>query len=146
MTVNALHNKYDLCNFRVFLTLLYIYIAATVTHNSSETWYKKLLDMIDLQQQQQIWMSEKKVKVFPEYIYYFITFIPTKMSVVVPHSYGFESYLRLDSFLWGNYLARLQIKGGSTQVPAWNNARKGAWGHPPPIKLVIVHITCNVLV
>ncbi|KAL4216328.1 Tight junction protein ZO-2 [Mactra antiquata] len=33
---------------------------ATVTHNSSETWYKKLLDMIDLQQQQQIWMSEKK--------------------------------------------------------------------------------------
>ncbi|XP_052785868.1 tight junction protein ZO-1-like isoform X3 [Mya arenaria] len=33
---------------------------ATVTHNSSETWYKKLVDMIELQQQQQIWMSEKK--------------------------------------------------------------------------------------
>ena len=32
-----------------------------VTHNSSDAWYKKLHEMIDLQQQQQIWMSERKV-------------------------------------------------------------------------------------
>ncbi|KAL3885385.1 hypothetical protein ACJMK2_025454 [Sinanodonta woodiana] len=33
---------------------------ATITHGSSDSWYKKLQEMIDLQQQQQIWMSEKK--------------------------------------------------------------------------------------
>ncbi|XP_052215342.1 tight junction protein ZO-1-like isoform X1 [Dreissena polymorpha] len=33
---------------------------ATVTHNTTETWYRKLVEMVDLQQQQQIWMSEKK--------------------------------------------------------------------------------------
>lgn len=31
-----------------------------MTHNVSDAWYKKLHEMIDLQQQQQIWMSEKK--------------------------------------------------------------------------------------
>jgi hypothetical protein len=31
----------------------------------------------------------------------------------------------------------LRNVGGSTQVPvrAWNNAQKGTWGLPPPVKL-----------
>jgi hypothetical protein len=35
------------------------------------------------------------------------------------------------------YPASLRNVGGSTQVPvrAWNNARKGTWGLPPPVKL-----------
>jgi hypothetical protein len=43
----------------------------------------------------------------------------------------------LDSFMWGSYPASLRNVGGSTQVPvrAWNNARKGTWGLPPPVKL-----------
>jgi hypothetical protein len=43
----------------------------------------------------------------------------------------------LESFLWGSYPASLRIVGGSIQVPvrAWNNARKGTWGLPPPVKL-----------
>jgi hypothetical protein len=43
----------------------------------------------------------------------------------------------LDSFMWGSYPASLRNVGVSTQVPvrAWNNARKGTWGLPPPVKL-----------
>jgi hypothetical protein len=43
----------------------------------------------------------------------------------------------LDSFMWGSYPASLRNVGGSTQVPvrAWNNARRGTWGLPPPVKL-----------
>jgi hypothetical protein len=39
--------------------------------------------------------------------------------------------------MWGSYPASLRNVGGSTQVPvrAWNNARKGTWGLPPPVKL-----------
>jgi hypothetical protein len=35
-----------------------------------------------------------------------------------------------------SYPASLQNVGGSTQVPVrtWNNARKGTWGLPPPVK------------
>jgi hypothetical protein len=43
----------------------------------------------------------------------------------------------LDSFMWGSYPASLRNVSGSTQVPirAWNNARKGTWGLPPPVRL-----------
>jgi hypothetical protein len=43
----------------------------------------------------------------------------------------------MDSFMSGSYPASLRNVGGSTQVPvrAWNNARKGTWGLPPPVKL-----------
>jgi hypothetical protein len=43
----------------------------------------------------------------------------------------------LDSLMGGSYPASLRNVGGSTQVPvrAWNNARKGTWGLPPPVKL-----------
>jgi hypothetical protein len=39
--------------------------------------------------------------------------------------------------MWGSYPASLRNVGGSTQVPVreWNNARKGTWGLPPPVKL-----------
>jgi hypothetical protein len=55
-----------------------------------------------------------------------------------PHRCGFESWQGLkDSFMWGSYPTNLRNVGGSTQVPvhAWNNARKGTWGLPPPVKL-----------
>jgi hypothetical protein len=52
----------------------------------------------------------------------------------------------LDSFMWGSYPASLRNVGGSTQVPvrAWNNARKGTWGPPPPVKLERRDMTCTV--
>jgi hypothetical protein len=40
--------------------------------------------------------------------------------------------------MWLSYPARfIRNDGGSTQVPvrAWNNARKGTWGLPSPVKL-----------
>jgi hypothetical protein len=39
--------------------------------------------------------------------------------------------------MWGSYPSSLRNVGGSTQVlvRAWNNARKGTWGIPPPVKL-----------
>jgi hypothetical protein len=42
--------------------------------------------------------------------------------------------------------ASLRNVGGSTQVPvrAWNNARKGTWGLPPPVKLDRRDMTYNV--
>jgi hypothetical protein len=51
--------------------------------------------------------------------------------------------------LTGPLLDRCQISrnvGGSTQVPvrAWNNARKGTWGLPPPVKLERRDMTYNV--
>ncbi|KAJ8311679.1 hypothetical protein KUTeg_011034 [Tegillarca granosa] len=33
---------------------------ATISHNSSDIWYRRLLEMIDIQQNQPIWMSERK--------------------------------------------------------------------------------------
>jgi len=54
------HNTFDFFKTIFSHDIMFLFIA-TVTHNTSETWYKKLLDMIDLQQQQQIWMSERKV-------------------------------------------------------------------------------------
>jgi hypothetical protein len=42
-------------------TMHVVCVLATITHNASESWYKKLQEMADLQQRQQIWMSEKKV-------------------------------------------------------------------------------------
>jgi predicted phosphoadenosine phosphosulfate sulfurtransferase len=43
----------------------------------------------------------------------------------------------LDSFMWVSYPASIRNVSSSTQVPvrAWNNARKGTWGLPPPVKL-----------
>jgi hypothetical protein len=40
----------------------------------------------------------------------------------------------------------LQNVGGSTQVPvrAWNNAREGTWGLPPPVKLERRDMTVTV--
>jgi hypothetical protein len=51
-----------------------------------------------------------------------------------------------DSFTWGSYPASLLNVGGSTQVPihAWNNARKGAWGLPSPVKLECRDMTYSV--
>jgi hypothetical protein len=51
-------------------------------------------------------------------------------------------------FMWGSYPAYLRNVGGSTQVPvhAWNNARKGTWGLPPPVKLEHRHMTYTVSV
>jgi hypothetical protein len=52
----------------------------------------------------------------------------------------------LDSFMWGSYPASLRNVGGSTQVPvrAWNNAWKGTWGRPPPVKLECRDMTYTV--
>jgi hypothetical protein len=52
----------------------------------------------------------------------------------------------LDSSKCGSYPASLWNIGGSTQVPicTWNNALKGTWGLPPPVKLE--HMTCTVSV
>jgi hypothetical protein len=49
--------------------------------------------------------------------------------------------------MWGSYPASLRNVNGSTQVPvrAWNNARKGTWGLPPPVKLERRNITYTVL-
>ena len=54
----------------------------------------------------------------------------------------------LDSFMWGSYPAGLRNFGGCTQVPAraWNNAGRGTWVLPPPVKLECHHITSTVLV
>jgi hypothetical protein len=54
----------------------------------------------------------------------------------------------LDSLMWWGYLASLRDVGVSTQVPvhAWNNARKGTWGLPPPVKLERRHMAYTVLV
>jgi hypothetical protein len=51
-----------------------------------------------------------------------------------------------DSFMWGSYPASLRNVGGSTQVPvrAWNNAREGTWGLPPPVKLERSDMTYTV--
>jgi hypothetical protein len=53
----------------------------------------------------------------------------------------------LDSFMWGSYPASLRNVGGSTQVPirAWNNARWGTRGLPPPVKLERRDMTYTVL-
>jgi hypothetical protein len=49
-------------------------------------------------------------------------------------------------FMWGSYPASLRNVGGSTQVPvrAWNNAWKGTWGLPPPVKLERPQMTYTV--
>ena len=67
---------------------------------------------------------------------------------LVPHHCGFESQQGLDSFMWGSHPASLRNVGGSTQVPtcAWNNAQRGTWGLPPPVKMESCHITFTVLV
>ena len=38
--------------------------------------------------------------------------------------------------MWVTYPASLQNVGGTTQMPtcAWNNARRGTWDLPPPVK------------
>jgi hypothetical protein len=48
--------------------------------------------------------------------------------------------------MWRSYPASLRNVGGSTQVPvrAWNNARKGIWGLPSPVKLERRQITFTV--
>jgi hypothetical protein len=48
----------------------------------------------------------------------------------------------------GSYLASLRNVGGSTRVPvrAWNNAQKGTWGLPPPVKLERRQMTYTVSV
>jgi hypothetical protein len=48
--------------------------------------------------------------------------------------------------MWGLYPASLRNVGGSTQVAvrAWNNARKGTWGLPPPVKLERRQMTYTV--
>jgi hypothetical protein len=48
--------------------------------------------------------------------------------------------------VWGSYPASLRNVGGSTQAPvrAWNNARKGTWGLPQPVKLESRHMTYTV--
>ncbi|XP_033725434.1 tight junction protein ZO-1-like isoform X3 [Pecten maximus] len=33
---------------------------ATISHNATDIWYRRLLEMVDLQQKQNIWMSERK--------------------------------------------------------------------------------------
>jgi hypothetical protein len=52
----------------------------------------------------------------------------------------------LDFFIWGSYPASLRNVSGSTWVPisAWNNARKGTWGRPPPVKLERRNMTYTV--
>ena len=52
------------------------------------------------------------------------------------------------SFMWGIYPNSSRNVIGSTQVPVrpWNNARRGTWGIPPPVKLECGHITIAVLV
>jgi hypothetical protein len=58
--------------------------------------------------------------------------------------FGIESRLLiLDFFMWGSYSASLRNVDGSTQVPtrAWNNARKGTWGLPSPVKQKRRHMT-----
>jgi hypothetical protein len=49
---------------------------------------------------------------------------------------------------FGSYPASLRNVGGSTLVPvrAWNNARKGTWGLPPPVNLERRHMTYIVSV
>jgi hypothetical protein len=50
--------------------------------------------------------------------------------------------------MWGSYSASLRNVGGSTQVPvrAWNNARKGSSGIPPPVQLERHQMTYTVSV
>ena len=66
------------------------------------------------------------------------------------HRLGFESRkgLRILSCESAIYAASLQNVGGSTQVSvhAWNNAWRGVWGLPPPVKMETRHITYIVLV
>jgi Flp pilus assembly protein TadB len=53
----------------------------------------------------------------------------------------------LDSFMWGSYPASLRNVAGSTRVPvgAWNNAQRGTWGLPLPVKLERRDMTYTVL-
>lgn len=44
---------------RHFSTLIPLF-TATISHNNTEVWYSRLQEMIHLQQEQQIWMSEHK--------------------------------------------------------------------------------------
>ena len=50
--------------------------------------------------------------------------------------------------MWGSYPASLWNVDGSTQVPAcaWNDAPRGNWGLPSPVKLESRYITFTVLV
>jgi hypothetical protein len=67
----------------------------------------------------------------------------------LPHTAVFRIPTRiLESFMWGCYQASLRNICGSTQVSvrAWNNARKGTWGLPPPVNLERGHMTYTVLV
>lgn len=45
---------------RHFSTLIPLLFTATISHNNTEVWYSRLQEMIHLQQEQQIWMSEHK--------------------------------------------------------------------------------------
>ena len=57
---------------------------------------------------------------------------------------GLNSSRTLDSFIWGNYPAKLRDICCSTHVPicAWNNSGWGViWGLPPPVRLESRHIT-----
>jgi hypothetical protein len=56
---------------------------------------------------------------------------------LAPHRCGFESQQGLWIFSCKEAIQLVYGTSGSTQVPvcAWNNARKGTWGLPPPVKL-----------
>jgi hypothetical protein len=64
-----------------------------------------------------------------------------------PHRCGFESRQELLILLCEE---AIQLAGicGFTQVPAcaWNNARRGTWGLPPPVELERRHMTYTVSV
>lgn len=45
--------------YKHFSTLIPVF-TATISHNNTEVWYSRLQEMIHLQQEQQIWMSEHK--------------------------------------------------------------------------------------
>jgi hypothetical protein len=63
---------------------------------------------------------------------------PSGFKPLAPHRCGFRIPTgTMDSFMWGSYPASVRNVVASTQVPvpAWNNARKGTWGLPPPVKL-----------
>ena len=57
---------------------------------------------------------------------------------LAPHRCGLES----NSFMWRSYPASL---GNVEPACAWNNARRGSWGLPPPVKLESHHMTFTML-